>query len=691
MSARQTPVILQHETSECGLACLAMILGAQGATIDVRGLRRQVHVDLSGVSLNKLIELARANGLQPRAMRAEPDHLHRMQLPAILHWSFNHFVVLVEVSAAGFVVHDPAVGRRVLSARELSDCFTGVVLECAPTPDIDRSDQRDRITLWQLVRQIPMDGRHLFLIGAASLLLQLLMLIPPMYGKIVIDDLIHTGQTNIIVQVGLAFALAHVSIAVFRLYRNYIGQTLGMQFDQTLYETVYQHLFTLPYSYFTKRSSGDVLAKLESVREIIRLGLHKIVVVLVDAFMTFILIGVMLYFEWRLALIIVGVFLLQSIYRAFFLHAIRTRENGVIAHKAQERTAVLENVQGVKSIRSGGFETPRGQVWRGRLLRWLNTEVENQRLEYWQEFGAYILGEFDRILMFIVGGYLIMESDYDLTVGALYAMMTYRGLFVERVTEVIDFLLQLHLSRVHLDRVADVLLEAPEGDYTSDLLAPQVEGRIEVEGAAFGYGSEREAVLKGVDLDVAPGEFVVISGPSGEGKTTLLYLLAGLFKPNSGDVRYDGRSIFELGLRGIRGSIGLVSQDDSLFTGTIAENIAGFDSPFDMEQVQDAAIQAGVDKEIEAFPLQYNTLIGGHALGMSAGQRQRILLARALYQQPTILLLDEVSANLDQGNETRMIQVLRGLRCTKIIASHSASMADSADRVVRMRAGVVTA
>jgi ATP-binding cassette subfamily B protein RaxB len=293
----------------------------------------------------------------------------------------------------------------------------------------------------------------------------------------------------------------------------------------------------------------------------------------------------------------------------------------------------------------------------------------------------------ETVLLVYLGARLAIAGD--LTIGMLFAFMAWRQQFLEKTTALIETAVNFRLLDLHLQRIADIAHTEPEAglDGAASLVPRPVEGRIELRELGFRHGEDEAEILSGVNLSVAPGEFVAITGPSGGGKTTLLKLMLGLLRPTAGQVLLDGRVLDAAGMAAFRASAGVVMQEDQLLAGSIAENISFFDPRPDLDFMRDCARLAGVDEEVMAMPMTYSTLVGDLGAALSGGQRQRILLARALYRRPRVLLMDEGTSHLDVAKEREVNAALARLSITRIVIAHRPETIAAADRVLVLRDG----
>ncbi|RYF67996.1 MAG: peptidase domain-containing ABC transporter, partial [Comamonadaceae bacterium] len=332
----------------------------------------------------------------------------------------------------------------------------------------------------------------------------------------------------------------------------------------------------------------------------------------------------------------------------------------------------------------------RRAAWLALLVDQINAGLRTQKIRLLcQQLNGMLFG-IANLLVIGLGARMVMDGRF--TVGALLAFMAYKNQFEGRVGGLIDKLFEFHMLRLQGERLADIVHTAPErAEGSAPGGGPLAGTDIELRNLRFSYSEHEPDVLQDVSLAIATGEFVAIVGPSGCGKSTLVNLLLGVLTPTGGQIRIGGQPIERIGLDALRQMIGTVMQDDVLFAGSIAENIAFFDARMDMAWVRQCASLAAVSDDVEAMPMQYNTLVGEMGSVLSGGQRQRILLARALYKRPTILLLDEATSHLDIERERQVNRAVQTLRLTRIVVAHRPETIASADRVVVLKDGRVAA
>jgi ATP-binding cassette subfamily B protein RaxB len=367
---------------------------------------------------------------------------------------------------------------------------------------------------------------------------------------------------------------------------------------------------------------------------------------------------------------------------------LRDATEEALIHDARKSSHFLESLRGVMAIKLFNRQADRQARVMNLVVDAMNADIATRKLDLMFGVLHRLLFGLERVAVIWVGALLVLDQQF--TVGMLFAFIAFKEQFAQRVSALIDKAVELKMLRLQGERLADIVLTAPEPEVDTAPSGRERAAGIEVQGVGFRYSDTEPTVLRGVSFTVEPGESVAIVGPSGCGKTTLLKLMLGVHQPQIGEVRLGGVPLAQFGLRRWRSMIGTVMQDDQLFAGSIADNICFFDAQPDHAWIEECARLAAVHDEIEAMPMGFHTLIGDMGGSVSGGQRQRILLARALYKRPRILFLDEATSALDMDRERLVNQAIRQLELTRVIVAHRPETIASANRVIVLGEGRVT-
>lgn len=681
----ELPLILSSELAECGVACMAMIASFHGHKVDLNSIRQRFSSSLSGTSLRGLLKLADALKLSGRALRVEMGALDQVQLPAILHWDTDHYVVLKSISDSHAVIHDPARGKVTVSLKDLSNHFSGVTLELTPAEDFEASDDRIRFKLRDFFTNLRGHRFAIFYVVALTLALQVMSLLLPLQLQLIVDKAIDGNDSNILLIIAVAFASLMILTSVISLLRDWTLVLLGSQFVYQISGNLFRRLLRLPSSFFEKRHLGDVLSRLGSTRQIQDAVSQGLLSAFIDGPMIILAGTALVLYSPSIAAIIFVTVLLYVIVTVASYPFISAQTERSIAASAVEQSYLMESIRGIVPVKLMGGESTRESRWRNLFSLTFNESVALSRIRLKFRFLEEALFGFQQILILYIAARLIIGGS-EFSIGMMFALLAFRNTFMERVMNLVQRGLQYGMLKIYLHRLGDFLTEEPE-------IAPGIEsageitGKIALENVSFRYGATDPLVLNGINLEITPGEFLAITGRTGGGKTTLLKLLLGLQKPTEGAIVLNGQSATPALWPAWRAAVGVVRQDDQLFSGTLAENICFFDPEIDMKRVQDAAIAALVHDEIDRMPAKYQTLVGDMGSSLSGGQKQRVLLARALYRSPRILILDEGTANLDPATEERLATMIAGLEITRIVVAHRPALIDCASRVIRVEDG----
>ncbi len=674
---QRLPVIRQATATECGLACIAMIASFHGHKNDLSELRRRFSLSMRGAKLNDLMDIAEQLNLSSRAMRYELEELQQLRTPCILHWGFNHFVVLKAATKRGLHIHDPARGSLRISLEEGERLFTGVALELIPTKEFKRKSIGANLKLSQLVI---FDRAFFssFSVGfMLSLLGELFLLTTPFYLQIVIDEVLLKGDRNLLNTVAFAFGLIVlfqvISGALRQLTFQFLSQTLSFDISAR----VFHRLMNLPISYFQKRELGDIQHRVQSINQIQMFISQVAPRLLLDIIFSILIIIIMLAYEPILTVIILLAVALYVVFRIMTYGWVLRAAGDLIIAEADNQTELLETLRAIPTLKMMAVEPMRESRWHNSIARKVNAYIRTGNLMILNQSVSVLIFQGLRVLMIYMAAKFVMEGN--ITVGMISAFMSYYGMFTGRVQGMIDSVIQLKLLVVPLSRLSDIAFAETERGGNDGGRTPNFGGHVSIQNGYFKYGKTDKFVLNHVNFEAKPGQFVAIIGSSGSGKSTLLRVIAGLQILSNGKLKFDERDSLTWNIKTLRKQIGMVLQEDTLLKGSIAENIALFDENIDMQAVKEAATLASISTEIEAFPMGYESSVGDMGSTLSGGQKQRVLLARALYKKPKLLLLDEATSHLDGDNEKIIQQSLNNLNITRIVVAHNDTTIEGAD------------
>lgn len=679
-------MILQTEAAECGLACLAMVAGFHGFHTDLTSLRSRHAVSLKGVTLAQLMKVAEAMGLQPRPVRLDLSDLARLAMPCILHWDLKHFVVLRRVTSTSVEIFDPARGVRKLAHETVGRSFTGVALELSPAAGFEARNERQRLNVVAMLRQVVGLRGPLVQLFALAGAMEIFGLSLPFFSQWVIDDVLVSGDADLLIVLATGLALVGLLHVIAGWIRGVVLLHLTAMVNLQWTATTFTHLLRLPMAWYEKRHLGDVVSRFGSIAALQQAMTGGTVGVVVDGVMTAVTLGVMLIYSVRLSLVALAAVAVYAALRGVRAGFLRTLGGEQIVHAARQQSFFMESVRGIQPLKLFNREGDRVRRFMNLAVDSANAgiAVQRQALVFNAVNGALLAAE--NALVLFLGARLVLETE--LSVGMLVAFLGYKAQFVGRASSLVDQVLMFRMMGLQTERLADIVLAQPEprvphgdlrdGNDADDALLPS----IELRNVRFRYAAGEPWVLDGVSFAVSEGESVAITGPSGCGKTTLLKIMLGQLEPQEGEVLVGGVPLRQLGLQRHRDRIGVVMQDDRLFAGSLAENIALFDSRIDQEKVEAAARCAAIHDEIARMPMGYHSLVGDMGAALSGGQRQRVLLARALYRTPRMLLLDEATSHLDTATEWAVNRAVLALDITRVVIAHRPHTIEAMGRVI---------
>ncbi|MDP9422647.1 MAG: peptidase domain-containing ABC transporter, partial [Pseudomonadota bacterium] len=565
-----------------------MIANYHGLDLDLGTLRRRFQPSMRGASLKALIAMADAMGLTSRAVKLPLDALENLHTPAVLHWDMNHYVVLERVDRGKALIHNPDGRSRWYLPEELSSHFTGVALELRPADDFELGKKRERLKLSQLWRRMTGLKRALVQTLVLSLVMQAFVLASPYYMQVAIDTALPALDQNLLTVLALGFGLFVLVNAGASLLRSFVLLSAGSSMGYGIASNIARRLFRLPVSWFEKRHVGDILSRFQSIMPIQQALTQGAVAAVIDGVLAVLILAVMLFYSVKLALVALLAFALYALVRAVSFSFQRTAQEEAIIAAGKEQSVMVESVRGIVTLRLMGRESARHSMWQSRLNDSVNANIQLGRVGIWQQVAnTLIFGLENIITIWLAIGFVISGG---FSVGMVFAFIAYKTQFTQKASSLIDQAIAFKMLGLHLERLSDIALADQDVSFTAPPVARQeLKGRIELRDVWFRYGLTDPWILEGVNLIVEPGEHVAITGPSGGGKSTLAKIILGLLEPDAGEVLIDGIPLKRFGYAHYREQVGAVLQDDHLFAGSIADNIALFDEAPDMARIAGAA------------------------------------------------------------------------------------------------------
>ena len=688
LGRKRVPVLQQMEAVECGAACLAMILSYYGRKTSVSEMRDFCGVGRDGLTALNIVKAARAFQLRVRAVSLKENDFRAVTLPAIVHWEFNHFLIVERWTPQFVDLVDPGMGRRRVSAAEFDQSFTGVVIMLEPGVNFNRSSESQQVSLRSYIANfVRIAPFSLLQILGASLLLQLFGLAIPALTAIVVDQVIPLGLQETMPLLGLGLLILVFTQTVTGLLRASVLLYLQTRVDTQMILSFFEQLLQLPLRFFQQRSSGDILSRLSSnsiIRDTVSSGLISTVL---DGSFVIVYFFILLSQSRVISLLAVAIGLLQVVLMLTTNRMMRDFSRRELLTQAKAQSYMAEALAGMDTLKAIGAEQQAMEHWSNLFFDQMNISVRHTYVASLVGSVMNLLTTFAPLALLWVGTLQVLGGQ--LQVGTMLALNALAIAFLSPLGSLVASGQKLQLVHAHLERIADVMETQPEQDTTKVQQPPKLSGDVRLEHVMFTYDQNSPPILHDIDLTIKPGHKVAIVGRTGSGKSTLGKLLLGMYLPTQGEIYYDGIPLSKLNYQLVRSQFGVVMQETSIFSGTVRENIALASPATGMERVIKSAQIAAIHEDIMRMPMEYETFVSEGGSALSGGQRQRLALARALVRQPAVLLLDEATSSLDVVTEQTIERNLRWLPCTQIVIAHRLSMVRNADMIVVMHEGTI--
>ena len=695
---QKTPTVFQMEATECGAASLSMIFAYFGKHLPLEQMRIETGVSRDGCNAGNMMRAAKRFGLECKGFRKEPEALKTMPMPCIVHWNFNHFVVLEGFRTSGFgkrrkeyvYLNDPAVGRRKLTPEEFDEGFTGVVLTFRLTEAFQK--EKKKSTAGAMLRQ-RLAGQYgvLFKLFYVGLLLVFPGLILPVLSQMFVDDILTRGYTDWLTKI-LVFMGALVVLKFgLQYYRDLVLQKLKSKLTLTSGVGFLTHMLHLPMSFFDQRYAGDLVSRMgnntevsaflagdlaETVLNILVAAFYLVILLLYSPLMT--LIGLL-----NVA-VCVGLVVLS---RQFISEAsIKQQMTG-----GKLYGCVCAGLSITDTLKASGAENEYISRVLGHQAKQANLEQEQTSVQKILNAIPEAAGYITQVLHMLVGGILVMRGS--LSMGMLTAFCSLFDSFIDPVNTLVTFAQKIQTMKASITRVEDVQKypEDPRYERAEEKTAPRkkLNGEIELRDICFGYSSLKPPLVEHFDFHLYSGESIAFVGPSGCGKSTVSKIVSGLYQPWSGQVLLDGKPLEKIPTGCLTASIATVSQNITLFSGTVRDNLTMWNSAIAEEDMIQAARDACIHEDIVGFPGGYDYILNENAMNLSGGQRQRIEIARALATKPSILVMDEATSALDPVVEKKVLDNIRRRGITCVIVAHRLSAFRDCNQIVVMKNGKI--
>jgi ATP-binding cassette subfamily B protein RaxB len=683
--------IYQNEVAECGYACLAMVLSHFGRATEVRELQAFRPVSANGLSLMDLYDVAVEYGLSVQAYRFDASHLSEIKRGSILHFGGAHFVVFEKCSRGYVQVIDPANGRRRISMDTFVANVSGYLLECAPTPLMPRIRNKSRVpaALARLRALNPELRAQIVKVIFVALGSQFAILAMPYLGNLVLDDVVAADNLNLLNVLVLTFSGIFIIGALSQYIEEYLVELLHGLVQMKMTEGLLSKLLRNPIPYFEKRHVGDLFARVKAQDEISTYGTRTVIMLGIDMAVGLLALALMLVQSPQLTLIALLIFALYVAVSFALFPRMRDTHALVLEESARCDDALIETIRGASLIKLSQGETRRTAIFMAKYRAYIAAQVHNGRLGSARDAILKLVNYADTIAITWFAARLMLGGA--ISVGVFYSFLIYKSLLSERFARSINAVFQYFMLSVPVARVGDIV----DGDterYTpvSDMhktVEVRTFERIDVRNVTFRYGVSDQPVLSNANIVIRKGDKIVITGSSGSGKSTLFKLLAAAEPVQEGEIALNGITWPNLTVDEIRRHGVHMRQGDLILHGSIADNVSLFAGNADEARIHALLDDVGLLADVMRLPMRTRTIISDTIANISAGQRQRLLLARALYQQRELLLLDEPTSNLDPVSVRQIVALLQRLERTVVVITHDMSLAAAFDTRYRLVEG----
>ncbi len=687
---KRTPSVLQKEAVECGAAALGIILAHYGSHVPLEELRIQCGISRDGSKASNIVKAARRYGLTAKGYRREPNSLPELPMPAILHWNFNHFLVLEGFHNEQVHLNDPISGPRKVSPQELDEAFTGVVLTFAPGPEYREVGEKPNLLSMLRERFIGVQTALAFVV-LVSLALVIPGLLLPAFSRLFVDLYLVQGQASILVPLFIGMAMT----ALLRTCLTWLQQKYLLRMETKLSvihsSKLLWHMLKLPMAFFAQRTAGDISARIGQTDRVAKLLSGELATTLLNLVLLLFYAGLMLTYSVTLTVVVVIVAALNFI----ALRAVsRTRidaNNRMVESHGKLQAITLGNLQQIETIKSMGAEQDAFSVWAGYQAKVVNAQQELGVKTQVLNVVPLFLTQAATVVVLLLGSYYVMQEQ--LTLGMLVAFQSLMMSFLVPISQFVNLGSQLQEVEGIVGRLNDVLNYVP--DAQAEML-PEVDdtqafkklsGHLEIKGLTFGYSVLDGPTVSDFNLTIPSGKRVALVGGSGSGKSTIAKLVAGLYAPWRGEILFDGEPREAYSRIVVNNSLRMVDQEIFLFEGSVRDNITMWDEELPEASLIRAAQDAQIEDVITSRSGAYASQVEEAGRNFSGGQRQRLEIARALVTNPTLLVLDEATSALDTATEQAIDQSIRRRGCTCLIVAHRLSTIRDCDEIVVLERG----
>ena len=693
MKVRRSPTVLQMEAVECGAAALAIVLAHYGRWVPLEELRVACGVSRDGSKASNVVKAARNYGLVAKGFKKEPQALRSTPLPAILHWNFNHFVVLDGFHKGRVFLNDPGTGPREVTEQELDEAFTGVVMTFEPGPEFERKGDPPRL-IPALRRRLTGSRAALAFVLLAGLALALPSLVVPVFSKVFVDSVLLESRRDWLPPLLFGMGVAGLLMGLLTWIQQVYLLRLETRMAVGSSSRFLWHVLRLPTEFFSQRFAGDISSRVAINDRVAQLLSRDLATNVLGAVMIVFFAAVL--FQYDAVLTLVGIAVV-SLNVAALRYVSRKRVDGnrrLVQDQGKLLGTAIGGLQTIETLKATGGESDLFARWAGFQAKVVNGRQELERYTQLLDTVPPLLSAVNTALILGIGGLRVINGS--LSLGGLVAFQLLMAAFVAPVSRLVSLGGKLQTVEGDMNRLDDVLryrLDSTAGRGSGEPPPAgepvRLDGFLELRDVSFGYSRLDPPLIEGFNLTLKPGSRVALVGGSGSGKSTLSRLVTGLYEPWGGEILLDGKRRSEVPPAVLTGSLAAVDQNVFLFEGTVRENLTLWDATVPLPEVVAAAKDACIHEDVAARPGGYDSPVEEGGANWSGGQRQRLEIARALVGRPSILILDEATSALDPTTESRIDESLRRRGCTCLIVAHRLSTIRDADEIIVLEKGKV--
>ncbi|MBP2246450.1 NHLM bacteriocin system ABC transporter peptidase/ATP-binding protein [Paenibacillus xylanexedens] len=689
----KTPTVLQMEAVECGAASLSIVLSYYKSFIPLEELRISCGVSRDGSKANNILKAARQYGMEAKGYRKNPEDLRNMPWPVIIHWNFNHFLVLEGIQKDRVFLNDPVTGPREITFEELDQSFTGVVLTMKPAEGYVPQGKTSSL-LSSLSSRIQGSEKALVYAIIAGLFLVLPGLVIPVFSKIFIDQVLLGHLTNWLFPLLVGMGITALLRALLIWLQRYYLLRLEMKLALSSSSRFFWHVLRLPIEFFSQRHSGDIASRVAINDRVAQLLSGQLAVAALNCVMILFYLLLMLQYSVLLAVVTVGVSLLNVIFMQFITRKRNDQNLRLLQESGKMQGVSMNGLQVIETLKSNSSESDFFVKWSGYQAKLLQS---NQQFGVSNQFLMSVptlLTSLGAVAVLFFGGFQVMDGA--LTIGSLVAFQSLAASFSQPVNEMVMLAGTIQEAGGSMKRLDDVLQYPVDRQIQSDLDeadeqkdSAKLSGQVQISNLTYGYSKLEAPLIDQFNLSIQPGMKVALVGGSGSGKSTIAKLIAGIYEPWEGEIRFDDLRRDEISRHRMGNSLAVVDQEIVLLEGTIKENITFWDATIPETDVVRAAKDAVIHDHIAERSGGYDHLISENGGNFSGGQRQRLEIARALSGNPSILILDEATSALDPATEKLVDDSLRRRGLTCITVAHRLSTIRDADEIIVLERGKI--